>query len=121
MKIVLVWASNNAQKYWNIILKDLLSSGHDVIPVNPKERKIEWLNCFSNILEIEENFDIVVFVVPEESTFGILENLFINSFFERWKWEIWFQPGSYNDVILKFLRVNNIKHIAWACIMKDFK
>ena len=31
MKIVLIWASNDPEKYWNKILKDLISNGKSII------------------------------------------------------------------------------------------
>jgi len=42
LKIVIIWASNNTEKYWNKILKDLIGKWYIVIPINPKEKEIEW-------------------------------------------------------------------------------
>jgi predicted CoA-binding protein len=41
MKIVVIGASNDSEKFGNIIVKDLLKKGHTVVPVNPKEQNIE--------------------------------------------------------------------------------
>ncbi len=40
-RIALVGASKNPAKYGNIILKDLLSKGFEVLPVNPNYDEIE--------------------------------------------------------------------------------
>ena len=114
MKIVLIGASNNFDKYGNKIMKDLLAKWHTVIPVNPKEKQIEWVKAHINLWFIKGDYDIVNFVVPPELTLQILEKYkdkIINK-------KIWCQPWSSNDDVKKFLETNDFKDfITDSCIM----
>ena len=64
VRIALVGASNNRQKFGNRIYRDLRSKGYHVIPVNPKDRQIEGDRAYASIGIMEELPDIVNFVVP---------------------------------------------------------
>ncbi|MDD2870725.1 MAG: CoA-binding protein [Candidatus Gracilibacteria bacterium] len=119
MKIVLIGASNNPEKYGNKIMKDLLNKGHTVIPVNPKEKLIEGVKSHINLGFIKVDYDIVNFVVPPEVTLQILEKYkdkIINK-------KVWCQPGASNDEVKTFLETNGFKdYITDSCIMiEDIK
>ena len=43
MKIAVIGASNNREKFGNKCVRAYLMKGHEVFPVNPKEEKIEGL------------------------------------------------------------------------------
>ena len=53
--IALIGASNDKNKYGNKILLDLVSKGHNVVPVNPKETIIAGLKSYNNVSELSEN------------------------------------------------------------------
>jgi len=116
MKIVLIWASNNPEKYGNKILKDLLKKWYEVIPVNPKEEKIEWIHSHKILKTVPKNFDIINFVVPANVTLQILKKytkLLKNK-------KVWIQPWAENDEVKKFLKENNfIDYITDSCIMLE--
>lgn len=114
MKIVLIWASANPEKYWNKILKDLVSKWHKVFPVNPKETQIEGIKTYKSIWEIKEDYEIINFVVKPEIVLNILEN---NFELIRNK-TIWCQPGASDEKVKGFLEKNNFKdYILDSCIM----
>ena len=114
MKIVLIWASNDLEKYWNKILKDLISKWHTVIPVNPKEKEIEWIRTHINLWVIKESYDIIDFVVKPEITLQILEKYRKNIL----KKKIWCQPWSSDDKVKLFLENRWFKdYITDSCIM----
>lgn len=112
--IVLIWASNNPEKYWNKILKDLISKGYNIYPINPKEETIEWMKVYKNLDEISFDYEVVNFVVKPEITLNILKNniqLLKNK-------KIWCQPWSSNEEIKQFLEDNNFSdYITDSCIM----
>lgn len=114
MKIALVWASENPDKFWNKILKNLIDKWYTVIPVNPKSDNILGLKAFQTIWDIKENYDVVNFVVPPSVTLGILQeyrDVLGNK-------KIWCQPGSSDDNIKQFLSENNFTDfILDSCIM----
>ena len=114
MKIVLIWASNNPEKFGNKILKDLIAKWHTVIPVNPKEKKIEWIRCHANLWVITFEYDIINFIVPPEVTMQILKK-YRKKILKK---QIWCQPGASNEQIDTFLEIHHFKnYITNSCIM----
>jgi len=113
MKIALVWASNNPEKFWNRILKDLVNKWHTVLPINPKEETIEWIKTYKTIKDINQDFDIVNFVIKPEIVEKILEN---NIDILKGK-TIWCQPGASNTKVEEILKENYSNYITNSCIM----
>jgi len=118
-KIVLVGASNNPEKYWNKILKDLISKWYIVYPINPKEKEIEWIKVYKNLknfLSYNKDFDVINFVVRPQVVYKELkENL------EKIKnKKIWCQPWASDDDVIRFLHENEFKdYIVNSCIMLE--
>lgn len=113
MKIALVWASNDTEKYGNKILKDLVKKWHIVYPINPKEEFIEWIKAYKSISEIKDDFEIVNFVVKPEVTLQILEK---NIELLKDK-TIWCQPWVSDEKVKIFLENNFTNFITDSCIM----
>lgn len=114
MIIALIWASNDAEKYWNKILKDLISKWHKVIPINPKEKEIGGIRCHANLWVIWDKYDIINFVVKPEVTYQIL----LKYRKKILKKKIWCQPGASDEKVKNFLEVHNFKnYITDSCIM----
>ncbi len=114
MKIVLIGASKNSEKYWNKIMKDLIEKGHTVLPVNPKEKLIEWVKAHINLWFIKGDYDIVNFVVPPDVTLQILQK-YKDKIKDK---KIWCQPWSSNDEVKKYLEENDFAYFTTdSCIM----
>ncbi|AAL80867.1 hypothetical protein PFDSM3638_03710 [Pyrococcus furiosus DSM 3638] len=69
-KIALVGA---IPEYRNIILKDLLRKGFEVLPVNPKYDEIEGIKCYKSVKELPRDVDVIVFVVPPKIGLYVLD------------------------------------------------
>ena len=52
--IALIGVTNDKNKYGNKILLDLISKGHKVVPINPKEEIIAGLKTYKNVSEMSE-------------------------------------------------------------------
>jgi len=116
MKIVLIWASNNPEKYWNKILKNLISKWHTVIPVNPKEKLIEWIKTHINLWMIKEDYDIINFVVKPEISLQILQKYKDNILDKK----IWCQPWASDENVKEYLEESWFKwYITDSCIMVE--
>jgi predicted CoA-binding protein len=117
MRVVLIWASNNPDKFWNKILKDLVKKWHTVFPINPKEEKIELIECYKNLktfLELKIDYDIINFVINPDIVLKILE-VNKDDIFDK---TIWCQPGACNDKVELFLEKNLFtNYITNSCIM----
>ncbi len=88
-RIALVGASKNPTKYGNIILKDLLGKGFEVLPVNPNYDEIEGLKCYRSVGgELPKDVDVIVFVVPPKVGLQVAKEA-VEVGFKK----LWFQPG----------------------------
>ena len=115
VRIALVGASNNRQKFGNRIYRDLRSKGYHVIPVNPKDRQIEGDRAYASIGIMEELPDIVNFVVPPLVTMKVAQEAV-----ELGIEHLWFQPGSESDELETWLKgTNGIKYLVNSCIMVE--
>ena len=113
VRIALVGASNNRQKFGNRIYRDLRSKGYHVIPVNPKDRQIDGDRAYASIGIMEELPDIVNFVVPPPVAMKVAQEAV-----ELGIEHLWFQPGSESDELETWLKgTNGIKYLINSCIM----
>ena len=110
--IALIGASNDPSKYGNKILLDLVSKGHNVVPINPKEESVAGLKSYKNINEVNEKPSIINFVVPPviglEITKEMVEENYDN---------FWYQPGADSSEISEYLHSEKKSFIDDKCIM----
>ena len=52
-RIAVVGASNNPEKYGNIIVRNLAGKGYTVLPINPKEATIAELPAFASLAAVD--------------------------------------------------------------------
>ncbi|MFC1850167.1 CoA-binding protein [candidate division CSSED10-310 bacterium] len=112
--IALVGASNNSRKYGSIILKDLLSKGFTVIPVNKHNPSIHGLKAYQNLTDAlaEHNYQLIVYVIPPDQTLkSLVEANTLNLK------NIWVQPGASNNEVTTFLREQAFNYVVNDCIM----
>ena len=115
VKIALIGASNDKEKFGNKIYLDLKLKGYDIIPINPKEKIIEGDKVYSSLNTMEKLPDIVNFVVPPPIAIKIAQEavkLGIR--------HLWFQPGSESQELENWLNsTKGIKYLINSCIMID--
>lgn len=107
-----IWASNNVQKYWYKVFKNLIDKWFKAIAINPNEKKIYWQKSYSSLWEFDWKIDLAIFVLPAKFSLAILKDakkLLIK--------KVWFQPWAESDELIKYCEKNNIEYIANACIM----
>ncbi len=110
----LVGASENEEKYGYKVLKNLLDAEFIVLPVNLKGGQILGQKVYKNINEIAQNIDVVIFVVPSIVT----EQIIIDVAKHDIK-KVWLQPGSENDIVIKFCKEHDIECYHSVCIMVE--
>ncbi|MPW38389.1 CoA-binding protein [Thermococcus sp. 101 C5] len=113
-RIALVGASKNPAKYGNIILKDLLSKGFEVLPVNPNYDEIEGVKCYKSIKELPRDVDVIVFVVPPKVGLQVAKEA-VEAGFKK----LWFQPGAESEEIREFLEKVGVEYSFEKCIMVE--
>ena len=112
--IALVGATNQKEKFGNIIFHDLLRKNFRVIPVNPRATTIDGVQAFKSLSAAAnaENIDLVVYVVPPKIT---LETLKESK--ELGLTRAWVQPGAGDESVRMFLEENKYDYLMNACVM----
>ena len=114
--IALVGASKNPNKYGNKILKDLISKGYRVFPINKSEKEIEGLEVFKNVTDLKEIPSIIDFVVPPNESRTVTIYL-VSKGYDNF----WYQPGAESQDISSYLKFLNKNFIDDKCIMVETK
>ena len=112
--IALIGASNDPSKYGNKILIDLISKGHNVVPINPKEEGVAGLKSYSSVFELSEKPSIINFVVPPNVGFELTKEL-VEAGYDNF----WYQPGAESEEISSYLESNSKNYIDDKCIMVE--
>lgn len=110
--IAIVGASDNREKYGNIIYRDLRDAGYKVIPVNPKADFVEGDKCYHTLSDVPQKIDVIDTVVPPFVTEEIVKEckkLGID--------KVWMQPGSESENAIIFCKENGINVVYENCIM----
>lgn len=73
--IAIVGAGNSVQKWGGKILSNILSSGYTgaVYPINPKEKTIQGLTSYTSVLEVPDEIDLAIVVVPAPSVLSVMD------------------------------------------------
>lgn len=109
----LVGASDNPEKYGNIILKNLTAKGYNVLPINPTKETIEGIKCYKDILSLPSYVKFLNFVIPPPKALSLLPQAL-----EKKIEIIWFQPGAYDDKVIAKCKELGLKSIHdGSCIM----
>ena len=114
--IALVGASKNPDKYGNKILKDLISKGYRVFPINKSEKEIEGLEVFKNVTDLKEIPSIINFVVPPNES-RTVTNYLVSKGYDNF----WYQQGAESQDISSYLKSLNKNFIDDKCIMVETK
>ena len=111
-RIAVVGASNNPDKYGNIITRDLQKRGYVVYPVNLHETVIEGLPVCRTLADLPEPVDIVDVVTPPEVTRVILKDAAAAGLPL-----VWLQDGSFDEKVLAQAAAAPFRTVHDACIM----
>jgi len=111
MKVAVLGASPNPERYSNKAIKMLTAHNHQVVPVNPAQKTIEGLAVIPDLKSLPPGIHTVtVYVGPDIST--KLTDQFIAAKPSR----VIFNPGSENPALAKSLESAGI-HTVEACTL----
>jgi len=68
-----VWASNNTEKYWYKVFKDLIEKWFNAIAINPNENEIFWKTSYSTLSDYNWKIDVAIFVLSLLLAFSLAE------------------------------------------------
>lgn len=110
--IAVVGATDNADKYGNVIYKDLKRKGYRVYPVNPGRDTVDGDATYATVADLPVAPDIIDLVVPAEIGVKVVRQA-LDVGYDR----IWVQPGAESPELLRLLQESDAEYIADACIM----
>tara|TARA_Y100001970_G_scaffold292571_1_gene434390 strand:- start:5597 stop:5980 length:384 start_codon:yes stop_codon:yes gene_type:complete len=111
-RIAVIGASKDESKYGYKILKNLISKGYEVTPINPKKIIIDGIESLPSVDEMSPPPDIIDFVVPPEIAFSEVKKLHKGGYDN-----FWFQPGSESAELVEYLKDTNVSYLIDECIM----
>ena len=64
--IAVIGASQQQGKVGNTVLNNIINSGYKgkVFPINPKAETVCELPCYKSVLDVEDDIDVAIFVIP---------------------------------------------------------
>ena len=113
LKVAVVGASNNREKFSNKAVRAYIKQGYSVYPVNPKEDSIEGLPAFASILDIPGELDRVTVYLPPKVTLSVL-----NDIAKKGTTELFLNPGSENEEVFVKAKSLGLEPIL-ACSILD--
>lgn len=106
-----VGANDNPEKYGNMIYKKLKSRGYKVYPVNPNYDSIDGDVCYKDLSSIPEKPEVIDMVVSPKRGQGVIQEAAVLGIEN-----IWLQPGTYNDDLLKLIGDKGLTAVQ-ACVL----
>jgi uncharacterized protein len=95
VKVAIIGASNQRDKFGNKAVRAYVAHGHSVYPVNLRERTIEGLPVYRSILDIPVDLDATLVYVPPEVTFKLL-----SAIARKGPGSLYLNPGSEDDAVV---------------------
>jgi len=108
-----VGASTNRDKYGNKVLRCYQQNDRPVIPVNPKEKQIEGINCVASVADLPTEVESISVITPPEITEKIVKQAAAKGIKN-----IWMQPGAESPAAVKYCAGQGINIIAdGSCLL----
>lgn len=111
-----VGATAKPDKFGYRIYKTLKTAGLQVYPVNPGVETIDGDRCYASLAELPEKPEAVDLVVPAKIGESIVRQCG-----ELGIANVWFQPGSDNDELIKLAQELKMATVHDACIMVELR
>ena len=108
-KVAVLGASDNPDRYSNMLIKRLRGKGHEVFPINPALAAIEGLPAFRAVGDLPPGIDVLS-VYMNASRSDALSDAILDSGIPR----VIFNPGAENDGLAKRLKDKGVE-VEYAC------
>jgi len=108
-----VGASANRDKYGNKVMRCYQQHSLVAIPVNPKEAKIEGIDCVADIMDLPSHVRSISVITPPHVTEQVVAAAITKGIVN-----IWMQPGAESSKAVDMCRENGVNVIAdGSCIL----
>lgn len=109
-----IGASSKPEKISYKIYKSLRENDYQVYPVNKNYDKIDQDKVYKSILDIEASIDVVDMLVNPKIGMEVLDQIR-----DKGVEYIWFQPGSFDEELLKKADQLGFKYLYDECIYRE--
>jgi len=110
-RIAIIGASTNKEKYGNKAVRAYKKAGWEVYPVNPHEKEVEGLTCYSSVRDIPVTIDTVSLYVPASISINL-----VKEFKEKGIKKAYVNPGAESDELIQALRAAGIEPLITCSI-----
>lgn len=114
LRVMVVGASTNREKYGNKAVRAYASQGHEVFPVNPRAQVIEDRRCYGEIGSVPGPVDRALLCLPPKLGLLAIEEIARRGDVA----EVWLNPGAESPEILQRARELGLNTIQ-ACSIVD--
>ncbi len=113
-RLALVGLSRNPRHFSNVLSKELLRRGYDVIPVNPNAAQVDGHHCYARVADIQPPVEAALLMTPASATDAAVADCA-----RAGVRKIWFYSagsgGAVTDTALAFCRDHQIEAIPGEC------
>ena len=107
--VAVIGASNNRSKFGNKALRAFRNQGYRVVPINPRETKVEGEPAYASVLDYPEAIDEATMYVPPHVAMTVLDELS-----KKGIQEVWLNPGAHTPDVVARARALRL-HARVAC------
>ena len=107
--VAVIGASADPRKFGNRAVRAFRRQGYTVVPINPHEKEVEGLKSYPSVLSVPGSIDMATFYVPPD----VGEQVIVEVAKKRIP-EVWLNPGSESDELVRLARSLKIEPIV-AC------
>lgn len=114
MRVMVIGASANPEKFGNKAVRAYLAQGHDVFPVNPTAEQIAGVKAYATVSDVPGPIDRATVYLPPHVGITLLDALAARHDVK----EVWLNPGSESNEIVTRAKQLGLEPIV-ACSIVD--
>src|SRR5579862_147460 len=107
--VAVIGASNSPGKFGGRAVRAFQLEGYTVVPINLHEHKVQGLAAYRSVLDVPGPIDMASFYVPPEIGEQVIDEVA-----RKGIGEVWLNPGSESDALIRRARSLGIQPIV-AC------
>ncbi len=111
MKIAIIGASKDRNKFGNKAVRAYKEKDHVVFPVNPHEKEIEGLPCYSTLNDIPLDVEVASVYLPPEIGIKLTDDIV-----KKGIKKVFLNPGSESEEFVNKLRIYGVEVILGCSI-----
>ena len=107
-----IGVSTKRRKFGNIIYRAMKERGFTVYPVHPTLQSVEGESCFHSVMDLPEQVQSIVTVVPPRAT-----EVIVSDCVRKGIQTVWMQQGSESEDAMSIARKHDITVVHGQCLL----